>query len=225
MALIGSGNVPEYPGQLDQVEARSDGDIIDFKWANDMQWAAIIIQQTLGTNPQGTYGSVVARLDAIHPFSRVSTTQTTLTAPINTEQEMMSFSVPANSLAVGDAMDFSFDGNTVNVGGNTLQLHLRLNTTNYITFPLTHSQITSGWAYVITGRLSIRSTSEAIFSAAIVYETTGGATTNTTRVDLATASGFNGTGAFDLSLRAERDNASAGMTTETGYVRRISAST
>lgn len=65
MALVGSGNVPDYPGAIDQAETRSDGDVITANFQNDIQNGWVIIQQTLGVNPQGTFGSVAARLDAV----------------------------------------------------------------------------------------------------------------------------------------------------------------
>lgn len=78
MAVVGSGNVPDYPGALDQAETRSDGDTISANFQNDIQNGWVIIQQTLGTNPQGTYPSVVTRLDAIE--RRIATGTATITS-------------------------------------------------------------------------------------------------------------------------------------------------
>ena len=65
MGLIGSGDGSSYPGNLDQTETRAFGDLYTPEFANDIQEVAVSCQPVLGTNPQGTFASVVLRLDNI----------------------------------------------------------------------------------------------------------------------------------------------------------------
>lgn len=104
MSQLGSGNSSSYPAAIDTrqtwqnaVAASPDGDTrLDAEMANDFVQAIINIETALGANPQGTFGSLAARLQqflpgggaspAFFPFSQVpsvtiSGTQSQLGAP------------------------------------------------------------------------------------------------------------------------------------------------
>ena len=95
MAQLGSGNGSGYPSAIDSRQTfrnsaapAPDSDTrLDAEVVNDSLAAHIAVQTTLGANPQGTFGSVAARLNqflpggGIAPNSVPFTNATTLTIP------------------------------------------------------------------------------------------------------------------------------------------------
>lgn len=57
-----------FPGQIDSFTVKKNdpgGDEIRAEHINDLQDSVVAIEETLGTNPQGTFTSVAERLDSL----------------------------------------------------------------------------------------------------------------------------------------------------------------
>lgn len=98
---LGSGLDTSYPGAIDTYQTFVNGTPmapdsntrIDSELVMDMLRAIIAIESTLGTNPQGGFGSVAARLNAFLPLA----TQSNIISFINASV----LSIPGTSHAVG----------------------------------------------------------------------------------------------------------------------------
>lgn len=81
MSQLGSGSGTSYPGTIDTSQvfqnvpnpAPDSNTRLDSEFLNDSLAAIVTIEETLGANVQGSYGSLAARLDALLP--------TTVTVP------------------------------------------------------------------------------------------------------------------------------------------------
>ena len=152
-------------------------------------------------------------------FSQAQVANNAITAGAATAQDLMTFVIPANTMATQDILDFSFMGfsNLDNAGDVTV--YLRINTSDEITF--THDTasaplVDQNWG--LRGQLAMQSTTVSILHAWFGWDEAGG-TAHDARVNTQSVAAFDASNGFSLIFRAERAATDTTFSVESGFVR------
>lgn len=232
MGTIGDGTGSHYgSGVFDQANLLAAGDVMTAANNNDIQQVALQSQVVLGLTPQGGSGSVQARLEAIEAslatltaasYTAVQTTSVTLTAGVGTPEDLYTFSIPAGTLAVGDALAFTFYGFSTQDNSGDVDVYLRLDTSDEITLDIQNAFGSPGLEpWHCQGSLAIQSTSGAVMYGILTsHFPTQDVRSRANTVAVTT---FDGTGAFDFIFRAERAATDTVFSVEAATIQRIPA--
>ena len=157
-------------------------------------------------------------------FSQSQVASNTLTAGAGTPQDLMTLSVPAGTLAVGDILDFNFMGFSNLDSAGDVTVYVRLNSSDEITFShTTASAPLTDQNWGLQGQIAVQSTTSSIVHARMFWDEASG-TGHDARVNTQSATSFDATAGFSLIFRAERAATDTTFSVESGFMRRNPAS-
>ena len=152
-------------------------------------------------------------------FRQSQVSSNVLTAGVGTPQDLMTFAIPAGTMAVGDILEFTFMGLNNYDNAGDLTIYMRINTSDEITLSITTASvplIDENWG--MQGQLAVQSTTSSIMHAAYIRPIDG------PEADTQLVTSFDATNGFNLIFRAERAATDTTFSVESGFVRLIPAS-